>query len=338
VLIEYKTIKRRIEMRICTLKLFAAIAIPATLAMPAAHAAQPAYPDKPIRLVIGSAPGSGPDIISRLVADRLYKSWSQRIVVDSRPGAAGAISAELALQANPDGYTWMMLTSQLLVASQVLPNLKFNLDKDFQSISLIGTVPFILLANPTLPAKSLKELIALAKKSPGKLRYGSAGTGASEHLSGVLFTQLTGTDMLHVPYKGVAQSIADAIANEVQLTYAVLPAALPHIQSGRLRALGVTPPKRAPLLPDVPAISEVVPGYAMYGWYSLVAPTGTPTAILEKVSVEVAMAAKEPAFGERLKNLGIEIVGSTRAELDKWRHDETKRISDLVKVSGASVK
>jgi tripartite-type tricarboxylate transporter receptor subunit TctC len=327
--------RRKIKMR--TLKLLAAIAIPVALAIPAAHAAQPAYPDKPIRLIIGSAPGSGPDIISRLVADRLYKSWSQRIVVDSRPGAAGAISAELAMHANPDGYTWMMLTSQLLVASQVLPDLKFNLDKDFQSISLIGTVPFILLANPKLPAHSLKELIALAKKSPGKLRYGSAGTGASEHLSGVLFTSLTGTEMLHVPYKGVAQSIADTIAGEVQLAYAVLPAALPHIKNGRVRALGVTTPKRGPLLPDVQAISEVVPGYAMYGWYSLVAPTGTPTAVLNKVSAEVAKAVREPAFGERLKVLGIEIVGSNRSELDTWRRNETKRISELVKISGASV-
>ncbi len=321
-----------------TLKLLAAIAIPAALAMPAAHAAQPAYPDKPIRLIIGSAPGSGPDIISRVLSDRLYKSWNQRIVVDARPGAAGAISADLALHANPDGYTWMMLTSQLLVASQVLPDLKFDLAKDFQSISLIGTVPFVLLVNPQVEAKSIAELIALAKKSPGTLRYGSAGTGASEHLSGVLLTQLTGTNMLHVPYKGVAQAIADTIAREVHLTYAVLPAALPSIQGGRLRALGVTTPKRAPLIPDVPSISEAVPGYAMYGWYSLVAPTGTPNAILNQVSAEVAKAVKEPAFGERLKSLGIDIVGSTRAELDTWRRNETKRISDLVKISGASAK
>ena len=321
-----------------TMKLLAAIAIPAALAMPAAHAAQSTYPDKPIRLILGSAPGSGPDIIARVLSDRLYSAWKQRIVVDARPGAAGAISADLALHSNPDGYTWMMLTSQLLVASEVLSDLKFNLAKDFQSISLIGTVPFVLMVNPKLPAKSLGELIALAKKSPGKLKYGSAGTGASEHLSGVLFTRLTGTDMLHVPYKGIAQAIADTIAGEVQLTYAVLPAALPHIQGGRLRALGVTTPKRSALIPDVPSISEAVPGYAMYGWYSLVAPTGTPNAILNKVSAEVVQAVKEPAFGERLKSLGVDTVGSTRAELDTWRQNETKRISELVKVSGAKQK
>ncbi len=315
-----------------TLTFLAAMTAAAVLAAPAAHAAQAAYPDKPIRLIIGSAPGSGPDIISRLVSDRLYQTWNQRIVVDSRPGAAGVISADLALRANPDGYTWMMLTSQLFVASQVLADIKFDLGKDFQSISLIGTVPFVLLVNPQIEAKSLKELIALAKKTP--LRYGSAGTGASEHLSGVLLTRLTGTDMLHVPYKGVAQAIADTIAREVHLTYAVLPAARPHIEGGRLRALGVTTPQRAPLLPDVPSISEAVPGYAMFGWYSLVAPTGTPNAILNQVSVEVVKAVKEPAFGDKLKNLGIDIVGGTRAELDQWRREEHKRISELVKVAG----
>ena len=307
-------------------------------AVPAAHAAQPAYPEKPIRLIIGSAPGSGPDIISRIVAERLYKAWGQRVVVDSRPGVAGILSAELALRANPDGYTWMMLTSQLFVATSVYPDLKFNLDKDFASISLIGTVPFVQMVNPQVPAKSIRELIELAKKSPGKLRYGSAGAGASEHLSGVMFARLTGTDMLHVPYKGIPQAILDTIAGEVQLTYAVLPAALPQIQSGRLRPLGVTSPKRSQSLPDVPAISEVVPGYAMIGWYSLVAPTGTPVAVLSKVSGEVVKTVKEPEFGEQLRVLGTDVVGGTRADLDAFRRSERKRISELVKASGVDIR
>jgi tripartite-type tricarboxylate transporter receptor subunit TctC len=301
---------------------------------PWTFAAQSGYPDRPIRLIIGSAPGSGPDIISRVIAERLYKIWNQRIVVDSRPGAAGTISAELALRAVPDGYTWMMLTSQLLVASQVFPNLKFDLGRDFQSISLIGTVPFVLLANPQVPAKTVPELIALAKKQPGALRYGSAGTGASEHLCGVMFTRLTGTEMLHVPYKGVAQAIADTIANEVQLSYAVVPAARPSIQGNRLRALGVTSSKRAPLLPDVPSISESVPGYEMLGWYSLVAPTGTPDAILQKVSADVVKIVQEPEFAEQLKSLGIDVVGATRGELDAFRRSQTARISELVKAAG----
>ncbi len=320
-------------------KLLAALAVPALLASPAAYAADAAskFPEKPIRLIIGSAAGSGPDIIGRLMAERLYDTWKQRVVVDARPGAAGAISADLALQAAPDGYTWMMLTSQLFVASQVLAGIKFDLARDFQSLSLIGTTPFVLLANNQLPAKSLKELIDLAKKSPGKIRYGSAGTGASEHLSGVLLGHLTGTNMLHVPYKGVPQAIADTLANEVQITYAVLPAAYPHIQGGRLRALGVTTAKRAPLIPDVPAIGEVVPGYAMNAWYSVVAATRTPTPILNQASAEMARIVREPAFGEKLKSSGIDIVGSDRAGLDAWRRNEHKRISELVKVSGAKM-
>lgn len=319
-------------------RLLAALAIPALLAVPPAQAAQSGYPDKPIRLIIGSAAGSGPDIISRLLADRLYETWKQRVVVDARPGAAGAISADLALQAAPDGYTWMMLTSQLFVASQVLSDIKFDLARDFQSVSLIGVTPFVLLANNQLPAKSLKELIELAKKSPGKLRYGSAGTGASEHLSGVLLNQLTGTSMLHVPYKGVPQAITDTLANEVQITYAVLPAALPHIQANRLRPLGVTTAKRATLIPDVPTIGEVVPGYSMNAWYSIVAPMRAPAPVMNMVGREIVNAVREPAFGERLKGLGIEVVGGDRAVLDAWRRDENKRIIELVKISGAREK
>jgi tripartite-type tricarboxylate transporter receptor subunit TctC len=314
-----------------------AAAIAAAIVTPGAHAAQPAYPDKPIRLIIGSAPGSGPDIIARLLGDRLAELWGQRVIVDSRPGVAGVISAELALRANPDGYTWMMLTSQLFVATSVYTDLKFNLDKDFQSIGLIGTVPFVQMVNPQVPAKSIADLVALAKKSPGKLRYGSAGTGASEHLSGALFTRMTGTDMLHVPYKGIPQALADTLANEVQLTYAVYPAARPHIDSGRLRATGVTTPKRSPVLPDVPAIAEAVPGYAMFGWYSLVAPTGTPAAVLEKVNAEVVKAAREAGFGEKLKGLGIEVSAGSRKDLDDFRRGERKRIAELVKALGVSM-
>jgi len=307
-------------------------------AVPAAHAAQPAYPEKPIRLIIGSAPGSGPDIGARLVGDYLYGVWGQRVVVDARPGVAGIISAELALRANPDGYTWMMLTSQLFVATSVYRDLKFDLDQDFVSIALIGTVPFVQMVNPQVPAKSIPELIALAKAQPGKLRYGSAGAGASEHLSGVMFTRMTGTDMLHVPYKGIPQAIVDTLAGEVQLTYAVYPAARPHVESGRLRAIGVTTPKRSPSLPNVPAISEVVPGYAMFGWYSLVAPKGTPNAILAKAGAEVVKAVQQPEFGEKLKVLGIEILPGGRKELDAFRSNERKRITELVKASGVEIK
>ena len=317
---------------------FAATFLALASALPAAHGAQSGYPDRPVRLIIGSAAGSGPDIISRALSERLYKSWGQRVVVDARPGAAGVISADLALRSPPDGYTWMMLTSQLLVATSVFPDVKFNLAKDFSSVALIGSTPFVLVVNPQLAAKSVPELIELAKKQPGKLRYGSAGTGASEHLCGLMLTQLTGTRMLHVPYKGVPQALGDTAANEVQMTYGVVAAALPMISGGRVRAIGVTSRKRSALLPDVPSISETVPGYDLFGWYSIVAPKGTPAPILEKVSNEIVKAVKEPEFGEQLKTLGIEIVGLNRAELDKFRAEQTARIQNLVKTAGTDLK
>jgi len=318
-------------------RLLATAAIAAVLAAPAVHAAEPAFPNKPIRLIIGSAPGSGPDIMARLIADHLYGVWGQRVVVDTRPGVAGIISAELALRANPDGYTWMMLTSQLFIATSVYPNLKFNLDKDFDSVSLVGLVPWVQTVNPTLPAKSVAELIALAKKSPGRLRYGSGGPGSGEHFATVMFTHEAGIDMLHVPYKGVAGALLDAIANEIHMQFAVYPAAYPHVTSDRLRALGVSTAKRAPGLPNVPTIGETLPGFVNFGWYSIVAPKGTPTAVLNMASAEIVKAAREPKFGERLKVLGIEIIAGGRKELDDFRTIERKRLTEIVKATGISI-
>ncbi len=300
--------------------------------------AQAAWPDKPIRWVIGSAPGSGPDIISRLVADRLYAAMGQRVVIDSRPGVAGLLSADIVQRSSADGYTWMMLTSQLLIATRVYSNHKIDLARDFASVSLIGSVPFTLIVNPQVPAKSVAELIEAAKKSQPPLRYGSAGGGATEHLCGVLFNRMANTTMLHVPYKGIGQAIADTVAREVHMTFPVLPAALPMVQAGRVRALGVTTRKRAALLPDVPTIAETLPGYELYGWYSLVVPSGTPQDIVAKVSAEVVKIVKDPAFGEQLKSQGIDIVGSSRAELDSFRADQTRRTIDLIKASGVDVK
>jgi tripartite-type tricarboxylate transporter receptor subunit TctC len=321
-----------------TQKLNAVITVSALLAaVPAAHAAQPVYPDKPIRLIIGSAPGSGPDIIARLLADHLNRAWSQQVIVDSRPGMAGAVSAEQALRANPDGYTWMILTSQLFIATQVFPNLKFDLDKDFVSVAMIGLVPYIQLVNPKLPVKSVTELIALAKKSPGNLRYGSAGTAGGEHFTMLMFTQAAAIDMLHVPYKGIAQALIDVIADEIQLTFAVYPAGKPHVDTGRLRAIGVTTAKRAPGLPDVPAIGETMPGYSTFGWYSIVAPKGTPEGVLAKASAEVVKGIREPEFGEKLKVQGIEITAGGRKDLDAFRAAERKRFTALVKATGVTI-
>ena len=294
------------------------------------------YPERPIRLVIGSAPGSGPDIIARVLSERLYKSWQQRIVVDARPGLAGAISAELAARSAADGYTWLMMTSQLFIATKVYKDLKFDLERDFASIALIGTVPYVLVVNPQMPVKSVADLIQLTKKT--QLRHGSAGPGGGEHLCMVYFLHMAGTQMLHVPYKGIAQALADVAGQEIHTTFAVVPAALPMVQGGRVRPIGVTSTKRAPLLPDVPPISDTVPGFENFGWYSVIAPKGTPVAVLEKVSAEVVKAVKEPEFAQQLKLLGIDILGGSRAELDAFRKSESKRMGDIVKQANLDVK
>jgi tripartite-type tricarboxylate transporter receptor subunit TctC len=320
-----------------TAKLLGAITFPLLALTSLPHAAAQSFPDKPIRLIIGSAPGSGPDIIARLIAEHLDNVWGQRVVVDARPGLGGVLSAEQTLRANPDGYTWMMLTSQLFVSTSVYPNLKFNLDKDFVSVSLVGLVPWVLTVNPQLPAKSVPELLTLAKKSPGKIRYGSGGPGSGEHFTSVMFTHLAGVNMLHVPYKGVAQALLDTISNEIHMQFAVFPAAKPHVDAGRLRGLGVSTAKRAPGLPDLPVIVDTVPGYVNFGWYSIVAPKGTPQVVLAKASAEVVKAAREPAFGERLKTLGIEILGGDRKELDAFRAAERKRVTEIVKATGISI-
>src|SRR5262245_23190401 len=318
-------------------KLFASVAIPALMAASAPGAAQQAFPDKPIRLIIGSAPGSGPDIMARLIADHLYGVWGQRVVVDTRAGVAGILSAELALRSERDGYTWLMLTSQLFVATSVFPDLKFDLDKDFDSVSLVGLVPWVVTINPQLGANSISDLIALAKKSPGKLRYGSGGPGSGEHFATVQFTHMAGIDMLHVPYKGVAPALIDVIANEIQMQFAVFPAALPHVTSGRLRAIAVSTAKRAPGLPSVPTVMDTVPDYLIFGWHSRIVPKGTPAAVLDKASAEIVKAAREPAFGEKLKTLGIEIIAGGRKELDDFRTAERKRVTEIVKISGITI-
>ena len=201
----------------------------------------------------------------------------------------------------------------------------------------IVTIIVVSLLTPE-PSKTVQELVAYEKSNPGKLNFGSSGVSGTTHLSGEVFNSMTGTEMLHVPYKGISQALTDTIANEVHLTYAIISPVLAMLQAGRLRALGVSGPKRSALLPDVPSISEVLPGYQMFGWASAVAPTGTPGAALNKLSTEMAKVIREPQFSEALSAVGWDLVGSTPSELDAFRREQTKRTADVIKASGASVK
>jgi tripartite-type tricarboxylate transporter receptor subunit TctC len=293
------------------------------------------YPLKPIRLIILSTPASGPDIVGRLIGARLTESWGQQVVIDPRPGASGIIGAELAARAAPDGYTLAIATTQAAIVSVMFDKLNFDLVKDFAPISLMASTPFLLVVNPGMPVKTIADFVALAKGKPGDLRYGSGGSGSPPHLSAELFKHMAGIDVQHVPYKGVTPALTDTIAGQVHMTISVVPAALAHMRSGRVRALGITSAKRSEVVPDVPAIGETIPGYEYIGWYTLLAPAKTPVAIVNRLNAEVVSALKTSTVREKLADLGAEPIGSTVKEVTEFIPAQMARLRELVRLSGA---
>ena len=293
------------------------------------------YPSKPIRVIALSSPASGPDIVGRLLGQKFTEAWGQQVIVDTRPGASGIIGAEIASKAAPDGHTLMIATSQAVIVSVMYKKLPYHLLKDFSPISMLATTPFILAVHPSVPAVSVRELIAYAKLKPGELRYGSGGAGSPPHLSAEIFKSMAGIDMLHVPYKGITPAMTDAVAGQVQMVISVIPAILPTVKSGKLKALGITSAQRSPFVPDLPAIAETVPGYEFIGWYSLVAPVGTPARILSKLNAEIGSILKTPEFRERLASLGAEPVSSTPQELAAYMQVQTGKMRKAVQDSGA---
>jgi tripartite-type tricarboxylate transporter receptor subunit TctC len=286
-------------------------------------------------MIILSTPGSGPDIVGRLVGARLTESWGQQVVIDPRPGASGIIGAELAARAAPDGYTLAIATTQAAIVSVMFEKLNFDLVKDFAPISLMASTPFLLVVNPGMPVKTIADFVALAKGKPGDLRYGSGGSGSPPHLSAELFKHMAGIDVQHVPYKGVTPALTDTIAGQVHMTISVVPAALAHMRSGRVRALGITSSKRSEVVPEVPAIGETIPGYEYIGWYTLLAPAKTPVAIVNRLNGEVVSALKTSAVREKLADLGAEPIGSTVKEVTEFIPAQMSRLRELVRLSGA---
>lgn len=305
------------------------------LLVAAATAGAQTYPSKPIRIIALSSPGSGPDIVGRLIGSKLTEAWGQQVIVDPRAAATGIVGTEIASKAAPDGHTLVIVTSQAVIVSVMYEKLPYNLIRDFAPITLVASTPFILAVHPAVPATSIKELVALAKSKPGALRYGSGGSGSPPHLSAEIFKSMTGTDMLHVPYKGVTPAMIDTVAGQVQMLISVIPAVLPTIKSGRLRALGVTSAKRTALVPYVPTIAETVPGYEFIGWYSLFAPAKTPSGILNKLNAEIVKALNTPEFRDRFTALGAEPSTSTPQELAAYLRVQTEKMRKAVKDSGA---
>ena len=287
------------------------------------------YPARPLRLIVPFPPGGGNDILARAVGQRLAQVVGQQIVVDNRGGAGGEIGATLAAGAAADGYTLFLGSLGNLAHNPALkPKLPYDPVKDFAPISLLATSAFILAVHPALPAKSVKELIALAKASPGKLNYASAGTGSSLHMTAELFKHSTKTDIVHVAYKGTAPAITELIAGQTQLIFSTMPPALPHVKAGRLRALGVTSSKRAAAASEVPTIAEGgVAAFDVSNWQGVLAPVKTPASIVQKLNRDVLAALKMPGMNEALAAQGLESAGGApaqfgaliRSEIDKYR-------------------
>jgi tripartite-type tricarboxylate transporter receptor subunit TctC len=286
------------------------------------------YPTRPIRMIVPFPPGGGNDLLARSISQPLAQIIGQSVVVDNRGGAGGQIGAELAAAAAPDGYTIFLGSIGNLTFLPVLQaKLPYEPVRDFAPVTLLATSPFILVLNPAVPAKSVKELIALAKAKPGQLNYGSSGSGSSLHMTGELFKLATGTDITHVPYKGTAPALIDLLSGQVQMLFSTMPSVVPHVKSGKLRGLGVSSVKRSEAVPDVPTIAEAgVPGFEVLNWQGIVVPKKTPDAIVQKLNRALLEALKSPETIKALANQGLDAAGGTpeqfgtliKSEIDKY--------------------
>ena len=300
--------------------------------------AQP-YPTKPVRLVITFPPGGNTDLVGRALAAKLSENLGQQVVVDNRGGAGGVLGTMIAAQAAPDGYTILLGTSSGMVVNPLLQSkLPYAPLKDFVPVSNVVILPQVLVTNPQVPAKTIKELIALAKAKPGTLNAGSSGVGTPNHLGTELLKALAGVDIVHVPYKGGGQATTDLIGGQIQMGFSSVPSVLPHIKAGRLNALGVGSAKRTPALPNVPTIAEAgVPGYEYTTWYGIFAPARTPQAIVTRLNSEIVKSLNAPDVNQRLVASGGDPAPSTPDELRRYMIEESARWAKTIKVAGIRI-
>ena len=297
------------------------------------------YPAKTIRIIVPYTPGGTADLLARTMGQKMAAGLGQQIIIDNRPGAGGNIGADLAAKSAPDGYTILLGTvATHAINPNLYPNMPYDANKDFAPIILIATLPNLLVVNPSTPVKNVKELIALAKAKPGELAFASAGNGTSQHLSGELFKKMTGTDMIHIPYKGSAPAVTDLIGGQVQLMFDNISSSLPHVRAGKLRALAVTGPRRSPVLPDLPTVSEAgVPSFSITSWFALFAPAGTPAKILIRLNKEAAKAIASNDLQQQWEGQGLEPAGGTADQLAEFRRVEAIKWEKIVRESGARV-
>ena len=297
------------------------------------------YPAKPIRMVVPSAPGSGPELMARLVAQELTKTLGKPVVIDPRPGAGGSLGAEIAAKSPADGYTLLMGNAGSQTVTPVLyKKLAFDSLRDFAPIVLVSTAANILIVHPSLPVKSVKDVIALAKSRPGDLTFGSGGNGSTAHMSGELFRTMANVNMVHVPYKGAPGAVLGVITGEISLAILNLPPALPHVQSGKLKALGVSTAKRTKILPEIPTIAEAgLAGYEAATWYGVLAPTGVPADIVQRLNTDINRIIGQSDMQRRIIATGGEAAGGTAAEFADLIRRDIEKWRKVVAASGARV-
>jgi tripartite-type tricarboxylate transporter receptor subunit TctC len=313
--------------------------IAATLACAATTSSAQGFPEKPVRFVVGFTPGGPSDILARALGQKLAERWNQQVVIENRPGAGGNVAAEVVARSAADGYTWLLGNNSILATNQTLyRSLPYDPVKDFAPVSLVAVQPNILVVNPQVPANSVAELIALAKKNPGKLNYASSGAGAAAHLAGELFKTMAGVDLVHVPYKGAQPALTDVIAGQVQVMFATSASVIPFIKAGKLRGLAVTTARRSPSVPDLPTVSEAgVAGFEAITWHGVVVPAATPTPLVERLNRDIVSVLSLPDLRERLAALGAEVLAGTPREFADYIAAEIPKWSKVVRDSGARI-
>ncbi len=305
------------------------------IAVPAIALAQPKYPAKSVRIVLPFTAGSAVDTLARIYAQQMTESWGQQVLVDNRPGANGIIGMEAIAKAPPDGYTiGMGNIATLAINSSLYPKLSYDSLRDYAPISYIAAITNCLIVHPSLPVRSVKELVALAKARPGDINYASGGVGSAQHIPMEVLRSLTGIKIMHVAYKGLTPAFNDVVAGHVPMMISGLVTALPHHKSGRVRILGTTGTKRAGATPDLPAIAETVPGYEGDSWTGFLAPAGTPADIVSRVNAEVVRISQLPATRERLSGLGFEVVGSPPEVFAALIRNDTARLGKVIREAG----
>jgi len=289
------------------------------------------YPTKPVRILVGFAPGGGTDIMARSIGTKLNESLKQQFVVENRPGANANLAAKLASEAPADGYTLLFMSVAHIMSKPVYKNLGYDIERDFTPITVVSDVPNVIASNLALPARTVKELLALARSKPGELTYGTSGVASPEHFAGEMFKTMTKINLAMVPYKGGAPLAIDLAAGHVMTSFSTMPSIIPHIRSGRVRAIAVTTEKRAAVLPDVPTVAETVPGYTITTWYGAIAPAKVPREIITRLNQEMLKALQLPDIKERMASLGADIVGSSVEATVKFFASEVAKYTKVAK-------